>query len=41
MLALGYKQSEINKVLKQVSYMEYAGSDEAIRLSLNLLANRK
>lgn len=41
LLALGYKHSEINKVLKQVSAMEYANSDEAIRLSLGLLVNRK
>lgn len=41
LLALGYKQTEINKVLKQVSTMEYANSDEAIRLSLGLLVNRK
>lgn len=41
LLALGYKQSEINKVLKEVSLMEYQSVDEAIRLALNCFMNRR
>lgn len=41
LLALGYKQLDINKVIKEVSLKEYHNVDEAMRLALALLLNRK
>ena len=41
LLALGYKNTEINKVMKEIVNMDIKSSDEAIRIALGLLLNRK
>ena len=41
LLALGYKNTEINKVMKEIVKMDIKSSDEAIRIALGLLLNRK
>lgn len=41
LLALGYKSVEINRVIKEVSLKEYHNVDEAMRLALASLLNRK
>ena len=41
LLALGYKASEISRVIKEISMQEYHSVDEAMRLALAKLLNRK
>ena len=40
LIALGYKESEIKSVLKEVSKQNYKNTDEAIRLALSYLIKR-
>ena len=41
LLALGYKATEISRVIKEISMQEYHSVDEAMRLALAKLLNRK